>query len=163
MLKFTLYFVDDAFLSNYKSSNFKTLQNEIEHLYDEKCQLEQFVLRFRNSNKKYLKIKSIAEEEAVIEALRMAPDRYAIIFNTKYDIDNGNSSTTMLSCKPYQNYFYDNEYQKGLLEVAKAVSNSLSNQLVNKTMVDIMQDGGCNWCAGTTSLNKNALNKAIHA
>lgn len=39
----------------------------------------------------------------------------------------------MLSCKPYQNYFYDNEYQKGLLEVAKAVFNSLQNKLVNKT------------------------------
>jgi hypothetical protein len=42
--------------------NFDTLQNDIDHLYNEKCQLEQFVLRFRNSNKKYLNIKSIAEE-----------------------------------------------------------------------------------------------------
>jgi hypothetical protein len=42
--------------------NFDTLQNDIDHLYNEKCRLEQFVLRFRNSNKKYLNIKSIAEE-----------------------------------------------------------------------------------------------------
>jgi chromosome segregation ATPase len=87
------------------SSSCEALQNEIEHLYNEKCQLGQFVSRFRNTNKKYLKIKSIAKEEAnrllseqepllgsvlkaVIESLRMAPDRYAIIFNSKYDDNN---------------------------------------------------------------------------
>jgi hypothetical protein len=59
-------------------------------------------LRFRNGNKKYLKIKSIAEEQvnrllteqagllisdllAVIEGLRMNPDRYAIIYDNKHD------------------------------------------------------------------------------
>ena len=58
------------------------------------------VSRFKNSNEKYLKIKSIAEEVvdrllkereltsaliAVVEALRMNPDRYAVIYNSKYD------------------------------------------------------------------------------
>ena len=61
---------------------------------------QQFVSRFKNSNEKYLKIKSIAEEVvdrllkereltsaliAVVEALRMNPDRYAVIYNSKYD------------------------------------------------------------------------------
>jgi hypothetical protein len=139
------------------SSNCKTLQNEIEHLYDEKCQLEQFVSRFRNSNKKYLKIKSIAEEHvnsmlaqqeplldlvlnAVIEALRMAQDRYAIIYNNRYDdndnVFNNNSSAAATSYSPklYQNYYY-NECHEGILEIAKGFLKMLSNQLVNKTMV----------------------------
>jgi hypothetical protein len=74
---------------------------------------KQFVFRFRNSNKKYLKIKDVAEEVvnrlltdreslltsaliAVIEALRMNPDRYAIIYDSKYDSDDNvhNSSST---------------------------------------------------------------------
>lgn len=59
-------------------------------------------MRFRNSDRKYLEIKSIVEEQvnrllteqggllnsvllAVVEALRMNPDRYAIIYNSKYD------------------------------------------------------------------------------
>jgi hypothetical protein len=146
------------------SSNCKTLQNEIEHLYNEKCQLEQFVSRFRNTNKKYLKIKSIAEvnrllseEEplldlalnAVIEALRMAPDRYAIIFNNQYDdnhnVFNSNNSNmvegvsySFSSHKDYQNYYY-NEYHEGILEIAKAFLTMLSNQLVNKTMISAVK------------------------
>jgi ferric iron reductase protein FhuF len=69
---------------------------------NQKHQIEQFVFRFKNSNKKYLKIKGVAEEDvnrllteqetlldlalkAVIEALRMTPDRYKIIYNSKYD------------------------------------------------------------------------------
>ena len=71
---------------------------------------------------------------AVIEALRMAPDRYAIIYNNQYD-DNHNTAAATLSYSPklYQTYY--NDYREGILEIAKAVFNSLSNQLVNKTMV----------------------------
>lgn len=66
----------------------------------------------QQSNKKYLKIKDIAEEVvnrlltdreslltsaliAVVEALRMNSDRYAIIYDGKYDSDDNvyNSST----------------------------------------------------------------------
>jgi hypothetical protein len=70
---------------------FDTLADNICNLQDQKHQLEQFVFRFKNSNKKYLKVKSIAEEvvnrllteqeslldlalNAVIEALRMNPE-----------------------------------------------------------------------------------------
>ena len=42
--------------------NFDALTDKIYCLQNEKNKLEQFVLRFRNSNKKYLKIKSIVEE-----------------------------------------------------------------------------------------------------
>src|SRR6476660_1558995 len=68
-------------------------------------QLQQFVSRFKNSNEKYLKIKDVAEDhvnrllteeepllelalKAVIEALRMNPDMYAVIYNSKYDDDH---------------------------------------------------------------------------
>jgi hypothetical protein len=67
----------------------------------------------------------------VIEALRMSPDRYAIIYDSKYDSDDNvsNSSTTNAPIsssgstystfpKTYQNYYY-NKYHEGVLDVAK--------------------------------------------
>ena len=100
--------------------NIDTLQNDIDHLFNERRQLQQFVSRFKNSNKKYLKIKDVAEEhvnrllteqeplldlalKAVIEALRMNPDRYAVIYNSKYDdncniFDSGSDMAPAISC-----------------------------------------------------------------
>jgi predicted nuclease with TOPRIM domain len=93
--------------------NFDTLADNVCDRQNQKHQLEQFIFRFKNSNKKYLKIKSIAEEvlngllteeeplldlalKAVIEALRINPDRYTVIYDSKYDSDDNvsNSSTT---------------------------------------------------------------------
>jgi hypothetical protein len=76
---------------------------------------------------------------AVIEALRMNPDRYAVIYDSKYDSDDNifDSSTTpsaMPSSPIPQNRYY-NEYHEGLLELAKAFFKTLLNQLVDKTMV----------------------------
>ena len=85
--------------------NFDTLADKIWDLQNQKHQLEQFVLRFKNSNKKYLKIKSIAEEivnrllteqeslldlvlKIIVEALRISPDKYEVIYNRKYDNDD---------------------------------------------------------------------------
>jgi hypothetical protein len=82
---------------------------------------------------------------AVIEALGMNPDRYAIICNSKYD-DKDNvfgSSTTTSEAVPHthtstftkpQNYYYD-KYHEGLVELAKGFLKILSSQLVDKTMV----------------------------
>ena len=82
---------------------------------------------------KYLKIRGIAEQIvntllaehralltsaiiAVVQALRVNPDRYTIIFdNSEYD----NSS----------------EYHEGLLEVASSFLKILLNHMVDKTMV----------------------------
>jgi hypothetical protein len=135
--------------------NFDALTDKIYCLQNEKNKLEEFVLRFRNSNKKYLKIKSIAEEHvnrllteqggpltsallAVVEALRMNPDKYAVIYNTIYDNDDSSSSiATAISSpypKPYQNHYY-NEYHEGILDIAKTFFSGLLNQLVDKTMV----------------------------
>jgi hypothetical protein len=86
-------------------------------LQNQKHQLEQFVSRFRNINRGYLQIRRIDEEVvdrllterksllssaliAVIEDLRMNPDRCAVIYNSKYDdyvgdiFDKGSANTT---------------------------------------------------------------------
>ena len=77
-------------------------------LYNEKCHLEEFVSSYKNGNRNYHEIKSIAEQIvygllsehgalltsaiiAVVQALRENPDKYAIIFdNTKYDNNTNN-------------------------------------------------------------------------
>ena len=68
--------------------NFDSLADNICEIQNQKHKLEQFIYRFKNGNKKYLKVKSIAEEivnrllieqesfldlalKAVIEALRV--------------------------------------------------------------------------------------------
>jgi len=141
--------------------NIDTLQNDIERLLNERRQLQQFVSGFKNSNEKYLKIKDVAEDhvnrllteeepllelalKAVIEALRMNPDMYAVIYNSKYDDDHDENvfdnitrsaaiSSYHSSIKSHKNYYY-NEYHEGILEIAKTFFNSLLNQLVDKTM-----------------------------
>lgn len=83
--------------------NFDTLADNISDLQNQKHHLEQLVSRFKKCNKDYLKIKSIAKEivnrllideeplldltlKAVVEALRMSPNTYEIIFNnSRYD------------------------------------------------------------------------------
>jgi hypothetical protein len=80
-----------------------TLTEKVNDLYNEKCQLEQFVSRFKYNNRNYLKIKSIAEQivygllaeqgalltsaiMAVVQALRVNPDKYSIIFDSPSSI-----------------------------------------------------------------------------
>jgi hypothetical protein len=62
---------------------------------------------------------------AVVEALRMNPDRYAVIYNSRYDNNDGNiesSTAAAIPSSPYtsrhshstklnQNYYY-NEYHE---------------------------------------------------
>ena len=75
---------------NTLKQNFDALGNKVNDLYNEKCQLEQFVSRFKNTSRNYLKIRGIAEQIvntllsvtsaiiAVVRALRENPDRYAM-------------------------------------------------------------------------------------
>jgi chorismate mutase len=146
-------------VENMLHQNIDTLQNDIDHLLNERSQLQQFVSRFKNSNDKYLKIKRMAEEVvagllakrksllnsalvAVVEALRMNPDRYAVIYNNKYDNNNNIFDTSMgttaiassPSIKLNQNYYY-NEYHEGIIEIASSFIKILSNEVVDKTMV----------------------------
>ena len=121
---------------NTVQQNFDTLTDKVDDLYNEKCHLEQFVSRYKNGNRSYLEIRSIAEQIvnmllaehgalltsaiiAVVHALRENPDRFAIIFdNSEYDNAN-------------------NVYHEGLLEVAKSFLKVLTNQIVDKTMVAV--------------------------
>jgi len=102
LLFFFVYIEELTDIEKLHQQNFDALTDKIYSLQNQKNKLEQFVFRFRNSNKKYLKIKSVAEEVvdrllakqgglltsallAVVESLRLNPDRYAVIYNTKYD------------------------------------------------------------------------------
>ena len=85
---------------------------------------------------------------AVVEALRMNPDRYAVIYNSKYDNNNDNifesSASTIAvaisaSTKLPQNYYY-NEYHEGILEIANSLLKILTNQIVDKTMVAAVRE-----------------------
>jgi hypothetical protein len=148
------------------------LGDDVCNLQNQKHQLEQFVFRFKNGNEKYHQIKDVAEEhvkrllteeetlldlalKAVIEALRMNPDSYKIIYNSKYDDHNGSvfdsssniaaaisSSSPCISytsTKTNQNYYYS-EYHEGLLELAKEFLKLLLNQIVDNTMVAAVKE-----------------------
>jgi hypothetical protein len=84
----------------------------------------------------------------------MNPDRYAVIYNSKYDSDDNahnsssttttapissSSSTYSTSPKPYQNHYY-NKYHGGILEIAKGFLNILLTELVHKTMVGAVKE-----------------------
>jgi hypothetical protein len=137
--------------------NVDTLQDDIEHLYNEKSRLQQFVSRFGNSDSRYLQTKRVAEEVvgrllaerksllysalvAVVEALRINPDRYAVIYNSKYDNNDtasdssGTAAVISLPPKSHENYYY-NEYHEGILEIANSFLKILTNQVVDNTMV----------------------------
>ena len=125
---------------NTLQQNFDTLTEKVNDLYNEKCQLEQFVSRFKNGNRAYLEIKSIAEQIvygllaehralltsaiiAAVHALRENPDRCAIIFdNSKYD-DSSN-----------------NEYLEALRQVASSFLKVLSSQMLDNTMVAAVKE-----------------------
>ncbi|MGB7638829.1 MAG: hypothetical protein WBL88_14805 [Nitrososphaeraceae archaeon] len=81
----------------------------------------------------------------------MNPDRYAVIYNRKYDNDNsifdssmGNTAVAIPSSsssahisaftKTYQNRYY-NEYREGILEIANSFLKILTNQMMDSTMV----------------------------
>ena len=91
---------------------------------------------------------------AVVEALRMNPDKYAIIYNSEYDdsdsvFDSSRDTntaaaisppyTSSTSTKPYQNRYY-NEYHEGILEIANSLLKILTNQIVDKMMVAAVEE-----------------------
>jgi hypothetical protein len=75
----------------------------------------------------------------------MNPDRYQVIYNSKYDDDHSDNafdnitrsaaiSFSHSSTKSQQNYYY-NEYHEGILEISNSLLKILLNQLVDTTMV----------------------------
>ena len=82
----------------------------------------------------------------------MNPNRYAVIYNSKYDSDDNVSNTSTTTApissssssystfpKAYQNYHY-NEYHKGILEIANSFLKILTNQIVDKTLVAAVKE-----------------------
>ena len=147
LLFFFVYIEELTDIEKLHQQNFDASTDKIYSLQNQKNKLEQFVFRFRNSNKKYLKIKSVAEEVvdrllaeqgglltsallAVVESLRLNPDRYAVIYNSKYDDNDSGCSTAIVEVpyssssssppypKSYQNYYY-NEYHEGIFRDSK--------------------------------------------
>ena len=149
-------------VENMHQHNVDSLQDDVEHLINERSQLQQFVSRFKNIDRRYIQIKRIAEEVgdrflaerkslltsalvAVVEALRMNPDRYAIIYNSKYDnneiVFGSSTAVSSSSHSPIlQNYYY-NEYHEGILEIADSLLKMLLNQLVDNTMAAALKIG----------------------
>jgi len=68
----------------------------------------------------------------------MTPDRYKIIYDSKYDnndnISHSSTTPSAISSPISQNYYY-NKYHEGLLELAKGFLKLLSSQVVHKTML----------------------------
>jgi hypothetical protein len=73
----------------------------------------------------------------------MNPDRYAVIYNSKYDDNDGvfdnltrsaAISSSHSSTKVPQNYYY-NKYHEGILEIANSFLKILLNHMVDKAMV----------------------------
>ncbi|HEY6884815.1 MAG TPA: hypothetical protein VI278_12360 [Nitrososphaeraceae archaeon] len=83
----------------------------------------------------------------------MNPDRYGVIYDSKYDNNDDNifessASTTTAAISPShnshstkldQNYYYD-EYHEGILEIANLLLKMLLNQIVEKTMVAAVKE-----------------------
>jgi hypothetical protein len=115
------------------------MSERIAKLYNKEQEQQLIVSRFKDTNKIYRKVKTIAEEQlnrfwsqalkepdkkivlsivlrSVIEALRQQPERYNIIF--------GNNN--------YNNIY---EQQDAVLEVSNRVSKALIERFVNQTMV----------------------------
>jgi transposase len=129
-------------------------KEEIQYLNYKKEQLQDFVTRFKNGNKKYLEIKGIAQEHvnylltqrkrmltvtiiAVIEALKMNPDMYMTIFvdsNKDDTLNDSNSFVSMYLKGAFSNYETKQAYNAIVVEIAEAFCNRLSTVLVNETM-----------------------------
>jgi hypothetical protein len=148
--------------------------------------IQQFVVRFKRTNKDYLKIREVAEDHiksvlaeedktkllsialnSVVEVLRQNPDMCAnVVFNNdgNGNNNNGNGSNgygndsgddiigygdpTTSPIAVYNgsmppnantdnNYNSTDEYQKGLLTLAKSVFNTFVNQITNQTLVTL--------------------------
>ena len=105
-------------------------------------------LLWRNLSRKSLLTSALI---AVVETLRMNPDRYAVIYNSKYDdndsvFDSRSTTSTAISSshshsstKVHQSYYY-NEYHEGIIEIANSLLKILLKQMVDKTMVAAVKE-----------------------
>jgi len=81
----------------------------------------------------------------------MNPNRYAVIYNSKYDnndsvFDSTSTTSTAISSshshsstKVHQKYYY-NEYREGIIEIANSLLKVLLKQMVDNTMVAAVKE-----------------------
>ena len=142
----------------------RRLQQDMRYYIDQKGQLIAFVEGFKRSNKKYCKIKGIAEEHinsfladqkilvsaavlAVIEALRMYPNKHRIVCSNdgNYDSDSNaisNESLAVLS-QIQSNYSHDDNELGDIAivsDTAKALYDRILKWLLEKTIASSVLD-----------------------
>jgi hypothetical protein len=135
-------------------------KQDIDYLNNHKEQLEDFVASFKSGNKRYLEIKDVAQEHvnylltqrktmltiailAVIEALKMNPDKYMAIFvdSNKEDMWNDSDSFASMYLKDaFSNYQTNQAYNAIVVEIAEAFCERLSTRLVDETMASATID-----------------------
>ena len=72
----------------------------------------------------------------------MNPDRYAVIYNSKYDNNESvfdNSSGTAVAAAISSSPFTSTSTKPQNQDIAKTILNGLLNQLVDKTMVAVIK------------------------
>jgi hypothetical protein len=135
-------------------------KQDIDYLNNHKEQLEDLVAIFKSGNKKYLEIKGVAQEHvnylltqrktmltiailAVIEALKMNPDKYMATFvdSNKDDMLNDLDSFASMYLKDaFSNYQTNQAYNAIVVEIAEAFCERLSTRLVDETMASATID-----------------------
>jgi hypothetical protein len=141
----------------------RRLQQDIKYYINQKEQLIAFVEGFKRTNKKYCKIRAIAEEHinsflgdrktlvssavlAAIEALRMYPNKHRIVCSNdgNYDSDSNavsNESLAVLS-QIQSNYSHDDNELGDIAivsDTAKALYDRILKWLVDKTIASAAQ------------------------
>ena len=141
----------------------RRLQQDMKYYIDQKGQLIAFVEGFKRSNKKYGKIKGIAEEHinrfladqkilvsaavlAVTEALRMHPNKHSIICSndSNYDNDSNDISDQSLAVlsELQSNYNHDDNKIGDIAivsDTAYALYDRIREWLVEKTIASAIQ------------------------
>jgi predicted transcriptional regulator len=140
------------------------LQQDIGYYINEKQQLIAFVEGFKRSNKKYRKVRAIAEEHinsfladqkilisaavlAVIEALRMYPNKHRIICSNdgNYDSDsNGMSDDSLEVLSQLQSNYSHDDSELGdiaiVSDTAKTLYDRIVGWLIEKTMASAVDN-----------------------
>ena len=135
--------------------SFDTLVNRVNNATYRAESIQQFVLKLKRTNKDYVKVKEVAENyinavlsgegntrllsaalESVIASLKQDPNACAnLVFADNNNENNGGGiAPPDTNANASANNNIDNEYQKGILMLAKNFFNTFVNQTTNQTM-----------------------------
>jgi hypothetical protein len=134
--------------------SFDTLVDKVNNATYRANSIQQFVLKLKRTNKDYVKVKEIAENyinavlseegntrllsaalESVIASLKQEPNACTnLVFADNNNENNGGGIAPNTNANASANNNTDNEYQKGILMLAKNFFNTFVNQTTNQTM-----------------------------